>query len=236
MNAEHERFAEWDAAYVLGALSPADRALFEGHATGCALCRADLAELVPLPGLLARVPRTTAIDLLSSADDASADVPSTAGHDVARSRIIDLGLARARRARRTRWMLGAAASIVVIAGILAVPAVLSLQTGPAETVALERVEDVPLSASVRLEDVAWGTRISLTCTYGPAAYAPDDGWEYVLVVVSTSGVESRLSTWRAFPDATAQVAAGTALSLDDIAAIELRSAAGDVLMRSEPDR
>ncbi|WP_406247960.1 zf-HC2 domain-containing protein [Microbacterium sp. M] len=230
MNDEHERFAEWDASYVLGALSPADRAAFEVHASGCSVCREALADLAPLPGLLARVPRTDAIDLLSVEEPAEA--PAS---DPARTRIVELGVARARRTRRTRWLLASAAAAAVIAGFVAVPAVLSQQAGPVETVALELVEDVPLDASVRIEDVAWGTRLSLTCSYGEAADAPYGGWEYALVVVSTSGVESRLSTWRAFPDTTAQVAAGTALRAEDIAAIELRGPSGAVLMRSELD-
>ena len=230
MNDEHGRFAEWDAAYVLGALSPADRAAFEAHASECAMCREALADLAPLPGLLARVPRTDAIDLLSV--DESAEAPAS---DSARTRIVELGVARARRSRRTRWLLASAAAAAVIAGFVAVPAVLSQQVGPVETVALELVEDVPLDASVRIEDVAWGTRLSLTCTYGAATDAPDDGWEYALVVVSTSGTETQLSTWRAFPDTTAQVAAGTALRSDDIAAIELRAQSGAVLMRNELD-
>lgn len=230
MNDEHERFAEWDAAYVLGALSPADRAAFEAHASECAMCREALADLAPLPGLLARVPRTDAIDLLSV--DESAEAPAS---DPARARIVELGVARARRTRRTRWLLASAAAAAVIAGFVAVPAVLSQQVGPVETVALELVEDLPLDASVRIEDVAWGTRLALTCSYGQAADAPYGGWEYALVVVSTSGTETQLSTWRAFPDTTAQVAAGTALRSKDIAAIELRGPSGAVLMRSELD-
>ncbi|MFB7249505.1 zf-HC2 domain-containing protein [Microbacterium sp. NPDC056234] len=231
MNQEHERFAEWDAAYVLGALSPGDRAAYEAHASECAVCRAALVDLSPLPGLLARVPRANSIDLLSG-DEMAEETPAS---DAARTRIVELGVARARRTRRTRWLLASAATAAMIAGIVAVPTVLSQQADPVETVALELVEDVPLDAWVRLEDAAWGTRLSLTCSYGPAATAPYDGWEYALVVVSTSGDESQLSTWRAFPDTTAQVAAGTALRSSEIAAIELRAPSGAVLMRSELD-
>jgi len=54
---EHEAFAEWDAAYVLGALAPVDRRAYEDHLAGCGRCRAAVAELAPLPGLLARAPR-----------------------------------------------------------------------------------------------------------------------------------------------------------------------------------
>ena len=42
--------------YALGAADPAERALVESHLPGCQLCRAELDQLEPLPGLLARVP------------------------------------------------------------------------------------------------------------------------------------------------------------------------------------
>ena len=36
MNAIPDKFADWDAAYVLGALSPAERREFETHLASCA--------------------------------------------------------------------------------------------------------------------------------------------------------------------------------------------------------
>ena len=45
-----------DGAYVLGALSPAERHAFEEHVGDCGKCRDNLASLAGLPGLLARVP------------------------------------------------------------------------------------------------------------------------------------------------------------------------------------
>ena len=49
---EHEKFAQWDAAYVLGALEPADRRLFEEHLENCERCQGAVSELSALPGLL----------------------------------------------------------------------------------------------------------------------------------------------------------------------------------------
>ena len=49
--------AHYDAAYVLGSLSPTDRLEFERHLPGCERCRRSVAELAGLPGLLGRVPR-----------------------------------------------------------------------------------------------------------------------------------------------------------------------------------
>ena len=50
-----EPFATMDGAYVLGALDPAERAEFEAHLRTCAACRAEVAEIAPLPGLLGLV-------------------------------------------------------------------------------------------------------------------------------------------------------------------------------------
>ncbi|HUR75258.1 MAG TPA: zf-HC2 domain-containing protein, partial [Sporichthya sp.] len=48
--------SELIAAYVLGALEPAERDLVRRHIPVCAECRAALAQIAPLPALLARVP------------------------------------------------------------------------------------------------------------------------------------------------------------------------------------
>ena len=42
--------------FVLGALDPGERATFARHLDGCDECRRELAEMVPLPALLARIP------------------------------------------------------------------------------------------------------------------------------------------------------------------------------------
>src|SRR5690606_26259909 len=52
----HARFASYDAAYVLGALSPRDRQEFEQHLRECAECAQGVRELAGMPGLLAKVP------------------------------------------------------------------------------------------------------------------------------------------------------------------------------------
>src|SRR4029450_13226426 len=40
VNAILDKFAQWDAAYVLGALSPAERREFEEHLSSCKSCQA----------------------------------------------------------------------------------------------------------------------------------------------------------------------------------------------------
>jgi hypothetical protein len=68
MNVDHERFADWDSAYVLGALSPAERREYEGHLESCERCRRAVEELAPMPGLLARLTPERAEALLGDGD------------------------------------------------------------------------------------------------------------------------------------------------------------------------
>lgn len=63
MTEQHARFADWDGAYVLGALSTEDRRAFEMHMAACAACRQAVAELAGLPGLLAKVDPQVALGL-----------------------------------------------------------------------------------------------------------------------------------------------------------------------------
>ncbi len=227
MNDDHARLAQWDAAYVLGSLSSADRELYERHLAGCESCRVALAELAPLPGLLARVPQDRAEEVTGLSTAPPSGLPL-------RDDIVRIGVARARRARRRRRIAGIGAA-AVFAAVIAVPVIAALAPANTQSVALEAIGDRPLSASVQLEEVPWGTRVDMTCRYESAAGATAGGWTYVLVVIADDGAETTLSTWRAFPDSTATVSAGTALRTDDIARFEVRAAkTGAVLLSGEP--
>lgn len=228
MNADHARYADWDAAYVLGALSAADRAEYEAHLAQCAECRAAIAEIAPMPGLLSRVAPERAESLLRAPD---AETP-TPEH---RARVLSLAAERARRRRRT-WVAGIAAAAAIVVAAVAVPVISTQLRPPSTTIALEQLRDAPLTASVSLTGVAWGTRLDMICDYGSEGDAPADGWAYALVVVSDDGTESVLSTWRAHPGTTARLSAGTELPASDIAAVEIRAVdSGTVLMRSSLD-
>jgi hypothetical protein len=104
-----------------------------------------------------------------------------------------------------------------------------------ESLAFESVADVPLVADATLTPVAWGTRIELDCRYvgDGASETPEEGWPYALVVVDRDGDRSEVSSWRATPGSVARLAAGTAVDLDDIASLEIRTlGGGDLLMRA----
>lgn len=52
-----DRYAMWDAAYVLGSLSAAQRREFETHMARCTACREAVADLSGVPALLSQLDR-----------------------------------------------------------------------------------------------------------------------------------------------------------------------------------
>ncbi len=230
---DHELFGEWDAAYVLGALSPTERRDFETHLEGCARCRSAVAELTGLPGLLGRLDTSRAFDLLQDAegmDAASASmIPPPPAELVAR---IERREARV-RLRRIRVLAGVAAAAVV-AGAIALPLALTSAPHPTVTTTLSSVVSSPLSAQVTLTTVGWGTRVEMNCRYGEAtAGTPENArWDYALWVVSRDGASSELSSWSATSDSTVNLTAGTAVPVSRIAAVQVRADDGTVLLES----
>jgi len=83
--------------YLTGAIAPADRATVVRHVTACEDCRAELAGLAGLPGLLRRPAAAQAVTLGTEDDEPAAeDEPEPDGARLGR------GLARRRRRRRAR--------------------------------------------------------------------------------------------------------------------------------------
>ena len=230
MNPDHAQVADWDAAYVLGALSPSDRRTFEAHLEECPACRAAIAELAPVTGLLSRVDADRALTLLTDER-----MPQAAPDAGLRDSLVQRGRSARRRRRRLRGGVLALAAAVLVVAAIAVPLTVSSMAPRPETVAFEKLVDAPITASVALDSVEWGTRIDLDCAYGTGGdrTPPPDGWPYALVVTGTDGSESEVSSWRSWPDSHAWVTAGTALGRDQISSMEIRSlTTGAVLMRA----
>src|SRR6478672_7141603 len=92
-----------DGAYVLGALSPAERAEYERHLSVCPTCRESVAALAVLPGLLSRLdPSTIAPQQVTA--------PPTL---LPRTLALIATRRRAERLRR-RWLTLAAAVVAVL--------------------------------------------------------------------------------------------------------------------------
>ena len=222
----HDEFAEWDAAYVLGALSASERAAYERHLAECATCAEAVGGLAVLPGLLGRVPP----------EDVPTDEPPAPPEDLAaRTRAAAESEFSAHRRRRRMTLVAAAAALVfaITAGGFVIHEQFGGSNPPGVTVAMHEVQANPLRASVRLRDRDWGTEISMICTY-PQGTGASYRSTYALYVVDDSGHASPVSNWSAGPGSTSSLTAATAVPRTDIARVEVRDTAGAVLLRAIP--
>lgn len=221
-------YATWDAAYVLGSLSPTERAEFESHLSGCEECARAVRELAGLPGLLARVP---------------ADVATPEREPVPATLLPGLvGAARKDQRRRVvRTSLVAAAAVAAIAaGSVGVAAVVGDDDVPAAdppaiaTADPEQLHAVGTSTStgwVSLTSVDWGTRLDLTCTYQTAPGYGSGPYAYVLVVRTSDGRLEETATWDAIPGKELHVTGAASVQPEDITAVEVQTLDGHPVLR-----
>ncbi len=205
-------FATFDAAYVLGALSPEDRQRFEAHLRTCDRCAASVRDLAGLPGLLARV------DAPAVAPELSAPPPD----------LLPTVLRRVRRGRRIRLAVTSASAALAVSACVALAVVASWPApAPPPSIAMTALGQFPVRADARLDAFEWGTQVDMSCSYTGGR----SGGDYVLVAISHSGAETQLATWKAVPDNTARIVIGTALKRTDLAALEVRGGSGRPLLR-----
>lgn len=231
-------FAHDDAAYVLGALSAAERLDFERHLTDCEPCTTSVRRLAGLPGLLGRV----GPDVLESPTPQD-PVPDTLLPSLSRE-------VRRSRRRRAVVAVGLAAAAVTLAAVLPLvlshadeddaapqttPTVTTAPTTPATPPASPMVPTGagPLTASLALEPVDWGTRLDLLCTYDayPGEYGEGPASTYVLSVRTDDGRTEQVGTWQAVVGRTMHLTAATASDRADIASVEVQTPDGRVLLR-----
>jgi len=201
-------FAHDDAAYVLGALSPEQRRAFEEHLEDCERCRRAVSDLAGIPGLLGRMDESAFAE-----PDELPPLPDTMLPELLRV---------VRRRRRTRVIAaaGVAAAVVLVFALGALVRGGGDAHEPAAGQVMTQVDQTQLEATVTLQQVAWGTKLHLACSYAGelSGYEPVS---YALEVRTTDGATQRLITWRAVPGRTIQLDAGTDADADDIARVDV---------------
>lgn len=231
MSTPSDPFAEHDAAYVMGALSAGERREYEAHLAICDRCRASVAELSGMPGLLALVAAEHVVDAPVDAGP----VPET----------ILAGLVlRVRDDRRRRALtgVGIAAAVILIALLaVALPGRLGGPSGRdgRHVAALTPVHPLPVTASVLVERKAWGTRIRMTCAYAlnePLAPGSPRATYRLVVVPTGNRPPQQLANWRTLPATAVTVEGTTALPVEELASIQLQAGDGTVLLQGPPPR
>lgn len=232
------RFAHDDGAYVLGALSPSYRQEFEQHLAGCVDCTRAVGELAGLPGLLGCVNASVVEE-----PEVYGPVPATLLPALSRE-------VRNARRRRAWTAAGLTAAAVAASVALTVGQVGRDETAartdpgassrpadpPASDVAPRRMQpvgDVPVRATVTLEQVTWGTRLELVCTYDSqwVEYELPPEVDYTLYVRTRDGRAERVGSWQSVDGRPMQLTAGTAASADELDSVEVRTVEGRVVLR-----
>jgi hypothetical protein len=234
-----DSYARWDAAYVLGSLSDADRREYEAHLSSCPSCRESVGELSGMPALLGQL----TFDEVARIDDRGSDALPPLS-----PRVLTSLQAKVSRGRRNSRLVTAAAAAAAVAAAIVIGVLLGVQFHPgapvsvpprpdASALAMTPVAPTELTATMTVTNHGWGTQIDMNCTYAanPGTSAPDGdeaGDKLAMVVVGRDGSHDRLATWIAVKGATATPGASTLMPIGQIATVEIVSAdTGSVLLQ-----
>jgi len=230
---DNDRYTMWDAAYVLGSLSAADRREFETHMANCPECREAVAELSGVPALLSQLDR----EVVAAINESGATVGTPLATPEMSPELLPSLLAtvrfRRRRTRLTTWVASAAAAVVLGIGVFV--GVQGHSSTPPQRVAtsaepMAQVGTNLLASTVSLSSQHWGTFINLKCVCLAPLTAHHD--TLAMVVVGRDGSQTRLATWVAEPGHTATPAGSISTPINQIAAVQVVSAdTGQVLLQ-----
>ena len=217
-------YHDWDAAYVLGALSPGDRRDFEGHLAGCPACAARVTELAVLPGLLASVPPEQAVELATGTEPTATPLPAS---------LLPGAVRRARRQQQRRQaVLASIAALLLLLGgvgigdLLARRGVLPISQNAVTTpyrLAFVPVTSTRVIAVADVVPVAGGTEFRLECHYPSSGTGPSRPYTYGAWITDRSGRTSLAATWTGSGDEVMRPVARSALPPTEIARVEIRT-------------
>jgi anti-sigma factor RsiW len=234
---DNDRYTMWDAAYVLGSLSAADRREFETHMANCPECREAVAELSGVPALLSQLDREE-VAAISESGTTAGTLSLTDGKPTPQMSpellpsLLEKVRWRRRRTRITTWVASAAAAVVLGVGVLVGLqgfSVTSPQQVTATSQPMAQVGTNLLASTVSVTGQHWGTSINLRCVCLAPLNARHD--TLAMVVVGRDGSQTRLATWVAEPGHTATPAGSISTPVDQIAAVQVVAAdSGQVLL------
>ena len=194
--------------YVLGVADAEERGRVEAHLPTCPACRAELARLAPLNGLLGAVP----CQLLGACRTPSPETPR-------------LGSAWERRRSGGAWRAVVAACLAAIAGAVTGFGLASAPAGPRPaTVTITGTNPaLHMSATAALTATSWGTSIELRLN-GLPLNVPCR-----LIVRSRAGATEVSGIWAAWRKGPISVPASADWRLSDIASLQIVAASRDLV-------
>ncbi|HET8680518.1 MAG TPA: zf-HC2 domain-containing protein [Micromonosporaceae bacterium] len=217
-------YAGDDGVYVLGALSPAERAVYERHLAGCPSCREGVADLAVLPGLLGRLDPATAEQVTQASAPAEPDrLPRL------------LAIARADRARqRRRWRAGVAALAACLVAAVAIGVGTGQEAPVDQPVPVTLVAMTPVSGSgavtaeVGITVTTGGTLVTVHCSYRSAERRRP--YTFRLYAVAVDGSSEQVASWFAAAGDDLRFEGLTRIEQSNLDRIEVRRADGTPIL------
>ncbi|MFG1932296.1 anti-sigma factor family protein [Mycobacterium sp. NPDC048908] len=216
--APDDDLAEWDAAYVLGALSLEDRRTYESYLAANPARAAELTEFAGMPGILNALSRDEAVALT----DLAGAPPAEQRSDNIAS-LADAAAKRQRRQRRT-WLTAAvasAAALLIAGGI--VGATVFPDSAPTQTVAMQAMQPTPrggLTAELAVTEKKWGTQLNWACQY-TKDWSRNVG-SYDIVVTTQDGAQQSVGSWKPAGDEATGLSAATSIPTSKIKTVDIR--------------
>ncbi|KUL39060.1 hypothetical protein ADL15_10750 [Actinoplanes awajinensis subsp. mycoplanecinus] len=213
-----------DAAYVLGALSPAERAAYESHLASCSFCREAVADLARVPDMLDRLDADEFARLL---DPSLSAAPPARGYRPAPPPVKAFPV-------RMLSTVAALVLIVVLGGgatlwLLRQPEAGAAASGPA--VAMSAVEiNSPITATIRLTGTAGGTKVEMLCRYAASAKP----YTYRLIAYGPDDQSEQLGSWTPQPGAEFPMQSVTHFAEAGLDRFELVRFDGKVMLSYQP--
>jgi hypothetical protein len=211
--------AEWDAAYVLGALSLEDRRTYENYLAANPARAAELTELAGMPGILNALSRDEAVGLTDLAGAPRAEERP--------DNVASLAQAAAKRQQRSRrtWLATAvaiAAALAITGGVVGAT-VFPRSPAPVQTVAMQAMQPTPrggLTAELAVTEKKWGTELNWACQY-TKDWSRNVG-SYDIVVTTHDGVQSAVGSWKPAGDEATGLSAATSIPTAQIRTVDIR--------------
>jgi hypothetical protein len=211
--------AEWDAAYVLGALSLEDRRTYENYLAANPARAAELTDLAGMPGILNALSRDEAVALT----DLAGAPPTQERPD----NVASLAQAAAKRQQRSRrtWLttaVAAAAALAITGGVVGAT-VFPRSPAPVQTVAMQAMQPTPrggLTAELAVTQKKWGTELNWACQYTKDWSRNVDSYD--IVVTTHDGIQSAVGSWKPAGDEASGLSAATSIPTSQIRTVDIR--------------
>jgi hypothetical protein len=216
--------AEWDAAYVLGALNLEDRRTYEDHLATNPGRSAELNELAAMPDILSVLSREEALALTDLGGGSPVEAPA--------DNVASLARAAADRQRRSRRAglavaVATAAALAIVGGVVGAT-VFPRTTGSVQTLAMAPMQPGSrpgLTAQLAVTEKKWGTELNWACEYTKDWSRGVDSYD--IVVTTNSGAQTTVGSWRPAGDEASGLSAATSIPTSEIRSVDIRVSGTD---------